>query len=80
MRHLPRGTWYAGSAGCVYRLVRESLPGLEPKVDRLRFAPCRPPAWNEFASCYRYRETYYDATVRRTQVESDAEPGAARRC
>jgi cellobiose phosphorylase len=77
--HTGRGgwTWYTGSAGWMYRLVVESLLGLKLEVDRLRFAPCLPPEWNEFSLRYRYRETYYDIAVRRTEVEAGHEAGAA---
>jgi cellobiose phosphorylase len=77
--HTGRGgwTWYTGSAGWMYRLVVESLLGLKLEVDRLRFAPCLPPEWNEFSLRYRYRETYYDIAVRRTEVEAGDEADAA---
>jgi len=77
--HTGRGgwTWYTGSAGWMYRLVVESLLGLKLEVDRLRFAPCLPPEWNEFSLRYRYRETYYDIAVRRTGVEAGDEADAA---
>jgi cyclic beta-1,2-glucan glucanotransferase len=73
--HTGRGgwTWYTGSAGWMYRLVLESLLGLKLEVDRLRFAPCLPPEWTRFALRYRYRETYYDIAVRRTDMEGDEE-------
>jgi cellobiose phosphorylase len=73
--HIGRGgwTWYTGSAGWMYRLVLESLLGLRLEVDRLHFAPCLPPEWNEFALRYRFRETYYHVVVRRTAVEGDEE-------
>jgi cellobiose phosphorylase len=76
--HTGRGgwTWYTGSAGWMYRLVVESLLGLKLEVDRLRFAPCLPPEWNEFSLRYRYRETYYQISVRRTEMEGDEEPDA----
>jgi cellobiose phosphorylase len=64
-------TWYTGSAGWMYRLVVESLLGLTREADRLRFAPCLPPGWNEFTMRYRYRETSYHISVRRTKVEVD---------
>ena len=72
--HTGRGgwTWYTGSAGWMYRLVVESLLGLNLEVDRLRFAPCLPPEWNELALRYRYRETYYHIVVRRIETEGDA--------
>jgi cellobiose phosphorylase len=77
--HTGRGgwTWYTGSAGWMYRLVLESLLGLKLEVDRLRFAPCLPPEWNRFALRYRYRETYYDIAVRRTDMEGGEELDAA---
>jgi len=73
--HTGRGgwTWYTGSAGWLYRLIVEALLGLNLEVDRLRFAPCLPPEWNEFALRYRYRETYYHIAVRRSEVEGDEE-------
>jgi cellobiose phosphorylase len=62
--HTGRGgwTWYTGSAGWMYRLVLESLLGVRLDVDKLRFAPCLPPAWKSFALHYRYRETEYHIT------------------
>ncbi len=77
--HTGRGgwTWYTGSAGWMYRLVVESLLGLKLEVDRLRFAPCLPAEWNEFSLRYRYRETYYQIAVRRTEMEAGEELGAA---
>jgi len=78
--HTGRGgwTWYTGSAGWMYRLVIESLLGLTLEGDRLRFAPCLPPTWNEFAVRYRYRETYYEIVVRRTEMMGDEDSDAAR--
>jgi cyclic beta-1,2-glucan synthetase len=76
--HTGRGgwTWYTGSAGWMYRLVVESLLGLNLEADRLRFAPCLPPTWNEFALHYRYRETCYRINVRRIEAEGDEELAA----
>ncbi len=77
--HTGRGgwTWYTGSAGWMYRLVVESLLGLTLEGDRLCFAPCLPPEWNEFALRYRYRETYYDILVRRVIGSNDDDLDAA---
>ncbi len=47
----------------MYRLVVESLLGLNLEADRLRLAPCLPPEWNEFSLRYRYRETQYHIVV-----------------
>ena len=77
--HTGRGgwTWYTGSAGWMYRLVLESLLGVNLEVDRLRFAPCLPPEWNEFTMRYRYRDTSYHISVQRTGVLGDEELDAA---
>jgi cellobiose phosphorylase len=66
--HVGRGgwTWYTGSAGWMYRLIIESLLGLELDVDKLRFTPCLPADWEGFTVHYRYRETVYHINVSRT--------------
>ncbi len=64
--HTGRGgwTWYTGSSGWMYRLITESLLGMELQADILRFNPCLPPQWQTFKIHYRYRETLYNITVR----------------
>ncbi len=64
--HTGRGgwTWYTGSASWLYRLILESLLGIELKIDRLTLKPCLPTAWRAFEIRYRYRETYYQITVK----------------
>jgi cellobiose phosphorylase len=64
--HVGRGgwTWYTGSAGWMYRLIVESLLGLQLEVDKLRIAPCLPAKWINFRIHYRYRETFYHITIR----------------
>jgi cyclic beta-1,2-glucan synthetase len=66
--HTGRGgwTWYTGSAAWMYRLIVESLLGVELAVDTLRFNPCIPPDWKGFKLHYRYRETVYHITF--TQI------------
>jgi len=68
--HTGRGgwTWYTGSAAWMYRLIIESLLGLNLKVDKLFFTPCLPANWPGFKLHYRYRETIYHISV--TQSES----------
>jgi len=56
-------TWYTGSAAWMYRLILESLLGLELEVDKLRFTPCLPADWEGFKMHYRYGETVYHITV-----------------
>jgi cellobiose phosphorylase len=59
-------TWYTGSSGWMYRLIVESLMGLQRFGDVLRFAPRLPDHWNSFKIHYRYRETVYHITVVKT--------------
>ena len=67
--HTGRGgwTWYTGSAGWMYRLIIESLLGLNLEVNKLRFTPCIPEDWESFKVHYRYRETVYHITVLQTR-------------
>lgn len=44
----------------------ELVLGLRLEVDRLRFTPCLPADWKSFLLHYRYRETFYHITVRRS--------------
>jgi cellobiose phosphorylase len=72
--HTGRGgwTWYTGSAGWMYRLILESLLGVELAADKLRFTPCLPPDWDGFRIHYRYRETTYHIDVSRWQATRQA--------
>lgn len=65
--HTGRGgwTWYTGAAGWMYRLIVETLLGLQLEVDQLRITPCIPDHWPSFIIHYRYRETVYHITVKR---------------
>ncbi len=67
--HTGRGgwTWYTGSAGWMYRLITESLLGLNLATDKLRFNPCMPADWDTFTLHYRFRKTLYHITVKRTR-------------
>ncbi|MFI4952687.1 MAG: GH36-type glycosyl hydrolase domain-containing protein, partial [Burkholderiales bacterium] len=73
--HTGRGgwSWYTGSAGWMYRLIVESLLGVELAVDKLRFSPCLPADWKDFKLRYRYRETVYHITVSQTET-ADRKP------
>lgn len=59
--HVGRGgwTWYTGSAGWMYRLIVESLLGLQLAGDKLHVTPCLPDNWNSCRLTYRYRDTTY---------------------
>jgi cellobiose phosphorylase len=59
-------TWYTGSASWMYQLMIKHLLGVRLKVDRLYFKPCLPEKWQSFKLHYRYRETFYHITVKRS--------------
>jgi cellobiose phosphorylase len=72
--HTGRGgwTWYTGSAGWMYRLIVESLLGIERAADKLHISPHLPADWTGFKFRYRYGETTYDVTVSRVAGAGDA--------
>ncbi|HET9376840.1 MAG TPA: protein ndvB, partial [Chthoniobacterales bacterium] len=55
--HTGRGgwTWYTGSAGWMYRLLTETLLGLNREGDRLWLTPRLPTSWTGCKVQYRYR-------------------------
>jgi len=65
--HTGRGgwTWYTGSAGLMYRLLLETLLGVNREGDQLRLTPRFPKAWNMFSLHYRYRQTQYHIRITR---------------
>ncbi len=67
--HVGRGgwTWYTGSAGWMYRLLVESLLGLDRRGDVMHLAPCVPADWDRYRLQYRF-----GATVYRIEVEQIA--------
>jgi cyclic beta-1,2-glucan synthetase len=80
--HTGRGgwTWYTGSAGWMYRLIVESVFGLDRRPDKLIIKPCLPPDWERCTLHYRYRETVYHLLYtqlpegRDVRVTVDGEP------
>jgi cellobiose phosphorylase len=70
--HLGRGgwTWYTGSAGWMYRLLIETLLGVNLEGDQLRLAPRLPKTWTTFKIHYRYRQTVYHITITRLAADS----------
>jgi cellobiose phosphorylase len=74
--HAGRGgwTWYTGSAGWMYRLLIETLLGVNIEGDRLRLAPRMPKAWETFKVHYRYRQTVYHITFTRLVPDSTDAP------
>ncbi len=74
--HTGRGgwTWYTGSAGCMYRLLMETLLGVSLRGDRLHLAPRLPQAWASFKIHYRHRQTVYHITIARLPADAPGEP------
>jgi cellobiose phosphorylase len=65
--HTGRGgwTWYTGSAGWMYRLLTETLLGLNLEGNRLRLTPRLPKHWPRCQINYRYRQTFYQISISR---------------
>jgi len=72
-QHVGRGgwTWYTGSAGWMYRLLIESLLGLELEGEHLRLKPCLPDSWPHCTLHYRYRSTNYHIRILRQRLGSE---------
>lgn len=70
--HVGRGgwTWYTGSSGWMYRLITESLLGLQLDGDKLRFNPRPPKAWESYRIHYRFHETTWHITIRNSGAGS----------
>jgi len=75
--HTGRGgwSWYTGSSGWMYRLIVETLFGLEVELDQLHLKPLLPAGWDSFRLHYRFRETFYHINVSRCAVGSEEQPG-----
>jgi len=65
--HTGRGgwSWYTGAAGWMYRLLIETLLGINLEGDHLRLTPQLPAAWPSCKIHYRYRQTIYHITLAR---------------
>jgi cellobiose phosphorylase len=65
--HTGRGgwSWYTGSAGWMYRLLVETLLGVNLEGDQLRLEPRLPESWKSYKIHYRYRQTVYHITISR---------------
>jgi cellobiose phosphorylase len=67
--HRGRGgwTWYTGAAGWMYRLIVETLLGIDLQVDTLRFTPLMPEHWDAFKVHYRFRDSVHHITFKRAR-------------
>jgi len=79
--HAGRGgwTWYTGSAGWMYRLIVESLLGVQRVGLTLRLEPLIPAGWPGFILHYRFENTLYHFDVRQgssasTSMVRDGQP------
>jgi hypothetical protein len=70
--HTGRGgwTWYTGSAGWMYRLLVETLLGLNLEGQVLRLTPRLPSGWTTVRIRYRFRETPYRIVLSRRPADS----------
>ncbi|MBN1356316.1 hypothetical protein JXA40_08650, partial [bacterium] len=70
--HAGRGgwTWYTGSAAWMYRLLIETLLGVNLEGDQLRLSSLLPLSWTTLKIHYRYRNTVYHITVARLDADS----------
>lgn len=64
--HAGRGgwSWYTGSAGWMYRLIIESLLGVQRNGDILHFQPLLPVGWPGYVLHYHFGSTLYRIEVR----------------
>jgi cellobiose phosphorylase len=72
--HAGRGgwTWYTGSAGWMYRLIVESLLGVQRRGRTLNIEPLIPADWPGFSLHYRFGGTLYHFDVRQGSSTSTA--------
>jgi len=63
--HAGRGgwSWYTGSAAWMYRLLVESLLGLQVRGDRMSVAPLLPANWESFELSYYFGKTLFRISV-----------------
>ena len=82
--HTGRGgwSWYTGSAGWMYRLIIESLLGLQLETGQdgalLHVRPCLPADWPRYTVAYRFREALYHLTVEQAEVADVSVDGVVR--
>lgn len=72
--HAGRGgwTWYTGSAGWMYRLIVESLLGVQRRGRSLRIEPLIPLDWPGFKLHYRVGASLYHFDVRQSSLTTTA--------
>ena len=68
-------TWYTGSAGWMYRLLVETLLGVQRSGSSLVLSPRIPEAWSGYKIHYRYKLAVYHISIERADPASRASPG-----
>lgn len=65
--HVGRGgwTWYTGSASWMYRLLVETLLGINRLGNKLQLSPRLPKEWDSYKVHYRFGQTVYHITFSR---------------
>lgn len=74
--HAGRGgwSWYTGAAGWMYRLLTESLLGLQRHGERMHIVPCIPAGWPGYQLRYRFgSSTYVIDVTQRLGIEARLE-------
>ena len=63
--HIGRGgwSWYTGSSGWMYRLIVESLLGIDLAIDKLTLTPHLPAGWEGFTMHYQFRTSNYAIAI-----------------
>lgn len=63
--HVGRGgwSWYTGSAGWAYRLIVESLLGIERHGEAISVRPLLPPEWPSVSMVYQHGNSHYQINV-----------------
>lgn len=71
--HAGRGgwSWYTGAAGWMYRLIIESLLGLQVNNDRLSLRPVLPAKWDKIRIKYRFHDTKYHIQIEQGVLEGN---------
>ena len=66
-QHLGRGgwTWYTGSASWMYRLLTETLLGINRAGDKLHLTPHLKKEWDNYKVHYHFQETVYHISFNR---------------
>lgn len=72
--HTGRGgwSWYTGSAAWMYRLLIDTLLGMNLEGDKLRLEPHMPKDWSTYKVHYRYYQTVYHITINRVVGTSES--------